>query len=198
MTKSRITAVELLAKLNADPEFVTKRAAEEDDRLRREAQLHQAEAPLIAELQGAGFRVQSAWDLANAPGSYPEAVPILLAHLQLPYPPVVREGIARALAVPEANIGWEILVRSYQEEVEPRVKSGLAVALAAAAGDERIDDIIALARERRYGPSRVLLLRAIGRSSIPGARSLLRELGEDPDLKREVRVILRRKKDVGR
>ena len=136
MTK-KITAAELMAKLNADPEFVGKRAREEEDRLEREAEYCLAEAPLVDELRAAGYRVSSAWDLVNTPDSYPTAVPILLAHLPRPYPAAVREGIARALAVREASCGWEVLTRLYRDEHEVRTTDG-AVAIAAAANDELI------------------------------------------------------------
>jgi hypothetical protein len=192
MTKKKITAAELMAKLNADPEFVANRARDEEARLKREAEYRLAEAPLVDELREAGFQVQSAWDLVNTPGSYPKAVPILLAHLPRPYPAAVREGIARALAVREASCGWDVLMRLYREEDEVRAKDGLAVAIAAAANDELIGDVIALARDTSQGPSRLLLLGALERSADPRARAALMELGTDPELKKEIQVILRR------
>jgi len=194
MTKKKITAAELMAKLNADPEFVAKRASEEEERLKREAEYRRAEAPLVDELQAAGYQVQSAWDLVNTPGSYPPAVPILLAHLPRPYPAAVREGIARALAVREASCGWDVLTRLYRNEHEVRVKDGLAVAIAAASNDELITDVIALARDTSQGPSRLLLLGALERSADPRARAALMDLGTDPDLTKEIQVILRRLK----
>lgn len=153
MKRKRITAAELMAELNADPEFVAKRQQREEELLEREAGYRRAEAPLVDELRTAGFEVDSAWDLVNTPGSYPKAVPILLAHLERPYPAAVREGIARALAVPDARAaGWSVLMRLFAEEREKRVKDGLAVALAAAADDQVIGDIIALARDPDTAP----------------------------------------------
>jgi hypothetical protein len=192
MTKKKLTAAELMAKLNADPEFVAKRAREEEERLKREAEYRRAEAPLVDELRAAGYQVQSAWDLVNTPGSYPKAVPILLAHLPRPYPAAVREGIARALAVREASCGWEVLTRLYRDEHEVRAKDGLAVAIAAAANDELICDVIALAQDPSQGPSRLLLLGALERSADPRARAALMDLGTDPDLAKEIQAILRR------
>jgi hypothetical protein len=171
---------------------------QEEERLKREAEYRHAEAPLVDELRAAGFQVQSAWDLVNTPGSYPKAVPILLAHLPRPYPAAVREGIARALAVREASCGWEVLTRLYQDEHEVRAKDGLAVAIAAAANDELISDVIALARDTSQGPSRLLLLGALERSADPRARAALMDLGTDPDLTKEIQVILRRLKRTKR
>ena len=199
MTKKKITAAELMAKLNADPEFVAKRAREEEARLKREAEYRLAEAPLVDELRAAGFQVQSAWDLVNTPGSYPKAVPILPAHLPRPYPAAVREGIARALAVRETKApGWNVLTSLYVDEPEDRVRSGLAAAIAAASDDEVIGDVIALARDARHGSSRLLLLSALERSADPRARAALMDLGTDPDLTKEIQVILRRLKRAKR
>ena len=89
----------------------------------------------------------------------PSALPILLEHLQRPYPAAVREGIARALAVRKASFAWGVLTHLYRSEQEVRVKDGLAVAICAVANAEVIDDLIALARDTRQGPSRLLLFR---------------------------------------
>jgi hypothetical protein len=172
--------------------MVASQRQQEEERLKREAEHRLAEAPLVDELRAAGFQVQSAWDLVNTPGSYPKAVPILLAHLSRPYPAAVREGIARALAVPEASSGWELLTRLYREEHEVRVKDGLAVAIAGAANGELIGDVIALARDTSQGPSRILLLNALRRSADPRGRAALMELATDPDLAKEIQVILKR------
>lgn len=192
MTKRKVIAADLMAKLNADPEFVAKRQREEEERLRREAGYRLAEAPLVNELRAAGYQVQSAWDLANTQGSYPEALPILVAHLPRPYPAPVREGIARALAVPEAKAAWDVLTRLYRQEQDGRPKDGLASAIAAAADDDVIGDVIALAHDTRNGSSRLLLLGALERSVDPRARAALMELGTDPDLTKEIKIILRR------
>jgi hypothetical protein len=192
MTNEKITAAELLAKLNADPEFVAARKREEEERQRREAAYRLAEAPLVEELLAADCQVQSVWDLVNTRSSYPKVVPILLRHVSLPYPPAILEGISRALAVPEAIAGWEDLKRLYRQEQVERVKDGLAVAIAGAADASAIADVVELARDRTHGPSRLLLLSALERSADPRARAALLDLATDPDLTKEVRVILKR------
>lgn len=198
MKKKRVTAAELMSRLNADPDFVEKQHQQEVERLRLEAEYRVAEAPLVNELRAAGFEVQSAWDLVNTRASYPKALPILLAHLPRPYPPAIREGIARALAVREASFGWDVLTRLYRGELEERVKDGLAVAIAGASNDDLVADVIALARDTSQGPSRVLLLGALEHSADPRARAALMDLGTDPDLTKEIQVILRRLKRARR
>lgn len=156
------------------------------------AEFRRAATPLINELKAAGFEVESPWDLVNTSEPYPEALPILLKHLQRPYPDAVREGIARALAVKPARFGWDVFKHLYKAEPEGRAKDGLAVAIGVTADDDMIDQVIALARDRRNGPSRLLLLRALEKSKDPRARAALMELGTDPDLQKEIPVILRR------
>lgn len=194
MTKKTVTAAELMAKLEADPAFVSKRANEEEARQKRADEWQRAEAPLVDELRAAEFMVESAWDLVNTSASYSKAVPILLAHLERPYPGPVREGIARALAIPEARVGWNVLTHLYAGEHDKRAKDGLAAAIAATADDNVIGDVVVLAKDPQHGPSRLLLLSALERSADPGARAALSDLGTDPDLRTEVQVILRRLK----
>lgn len=195
MTKKKsITAAELMAKLNADPNFVARRAEREEERLREEAELRRAEGPLLDELRAAGFRIDSVWDLVNTTAPYPEALPILLDHLPRSYPSAVRDGIARALAVAEAKFAWATLVRLYRAEQRGRMKDGLAVAIAAVSDDEAIGDVIALARETQHGPSRLLLLSALERSGEPRAKATLMDLRSDPELTEEIQVVLSRLK----
>ena len=192
--KKKVTAEEFLAQLNADPEYRKNRAEAEKMRAQRAADLSGAEAPLIEELQSVGVVVNSAWDLVNKSGEHPKVLPILLDHLQRPYPAPVREGIARALAVREAKFAWDRLKQLYQNEREARPKDGLAVALAAIADDKKIEDVIRLAKDATNGSSRVLLLSALERSRNPQAHKILTELESDQDLKKEIPIILRRLK----
>jgi hypothetical protein len=198
MTKKKITAAELMSKLNADPEFVAKRAREEEERLKRVEALRVEIAPVLDDLRVAGCSISSASDLMKPPypdaAPWPASIPVLLRHLQRDsYSADVRELVARALAVPETKApGWNSLTKLYIDEPEDRVRSGLAAAIAAAADDEVIGDVIALARDRRQGSSRLLLLSALERSADPRARAALMDLGTDPDLTKEIQVILRR------
>src|SRR3712207_4152728 len=93
------TAAELMTELESDPDYVARRRRRDRELQQRTATLREAEAPLVGDLHRAGFDVASAWDLANTSTPYPEALPVLVEHLQRPYPDRVREGIARALAV---------------------------------------------------------------------------------------------------
>ena len=157
-----------------------------------EAEFRLGEAPLVAELQAAGFQLESVRDLVDTPGSFTKAVPILLAHLTRPYPPAVREVIALALGDPEANCAWDALVRLIRSERDERVRHGLAVAIVIAANDDKIGDVIELARDPRLGASRIRLLSVLEHSADPRAQAALVDLGTDPDLVREIQDIFKR------
>jgi len=186
-----ISAEDLLAELEADQVYQAEIKRQDEELARKAAEWRRAEAPLVEELRGAGFEVESAWDLVNTSTPYPAALPILLEHLGRPYPDRVREGIARALAVRDARFGWETLVRLYRAEpVGSDAQDGLAVALAAASDDDVVDELISLAREPAHGESRILLLRGLKRSRAPQARAALEEFSGDPVLGQEARALL--------
>jgi hypothetical protein len=92
-----------MAELEADPAWVADRDARDEARAKQAAEWRRAEAPLLPDLAAVGFRVNSVRDLVNTAGPYPEALPMLLSHLQRSYPVQIREGIARALAMKGAS-----------------------------------------------------------------------------------------------
>lgn len=193
--KRPTTAAQLLSELEADPEFMRRQAQDDAENERRSLELARAEAPLLADLARAGRAVVSVWDLVNTREPYPEAIGVLLDHLERSYPEPVRDGIARALAVREARFAWGRLVHLFRREKNGQVKDGLAVAISAMADAEVIDDVIDLATDQRQGPARVLLLRALGRSSDPRAEAALTKLAKDGEVGPEARLLLKRRKN---
>lgn len=190
----RKTAAELMAELSADPSFVARQHEQEQARRKREAEFRRAETPLIDALERVDIHVQSVWDLANTASPYPNAVPILIEHLQRPYPERVREGIARALAVPDAIREWDALLRLFESEADSTttgVKWALGCALAAAATDDVINDVIRLLQDRSHGGNRIALISGLARSADPQARRALMEAGADPELATEVQRALK-------
>ncbi len=192
MTKKRqpITAAELMAKLQNDPEFLAQQKERERIRNEKTAARRETEKPLLAELRELGYVLETVWDLVNTATPYPIAIPVLLKHLPKPYPDRVREGIARALAVPVAKEEWDTLISEYIKakcENERGTKDGLAVAISAISDDTRINDLLGLIRDRQHGECRVLLLRGLKKSKLPEAKQALKELENDPDLEKEIK-----------
>jgi hypothetical protein len=104
------------------------------------------------------------------------------------------------LAVSEARGAWSTLVEEYRKapagigirgpgetkEFRLGTKDGLACALAAAATEDEMDDLVALAKDHSLGRSRLLLLWALKKSKSDVAKAALKELASDPDLKNEI------------
>jgi hypothetical protein len=176
--------------------------ARQQERSARSARLRVEEEPILADLRAVALDVESVWDLVNTSTRYSEAVPILLRHLLLPYSDRTREGIARSLAVAEpevckawptlveeyrkASVGWGIVAPGDTKEYRLGAKDGLACALAVAVTDETLADLIAIAKDRAHGESRVLLLSALRKSKNPLAKQAIEELANDPDLEKEI------------
>jgi hypothetical protein len=159
---------------------------------REEAEYAHAEEGLVQALRASGADVSSVWDLVNTKKVYPELVPILFSHLDLPYPDKVREGIARALAVPESRPRWNELVDRYLAETDTSthgMKWALHSAIAAAADATVLDGLIRLASDRRHGRNRALFIDALARIDNLRARAALEELAGDPDLTEDVRRV---------
>lgn len=155
-----MSAAELMAQLQSDPEFVRKNNARETQRRAVEAELRAEEAPILAELANAGVRVDSVWELVNANSSYTAVIPVLTKHLRLPYHPKVREGIARALTVREAQgVAGRVMLDELKRgnESSREVRWALANALTQAADVSMAEEIKVLAADAHYEDVREIL-----------------------------------------
>ena len=166
----------------------------EEERQQKVAEWRRAEVPVVEALRAAGLDVRSVWDLVNTKNRYSAAVPVLLEHVMKPYPERVREGIARALAVPEARSGWPILLEAFRREADTTtvgVKWALSLALGATGTDEMLDDVFALLRDKSLGENRVPLLQILCRSHDPRSVRMLNELKDDKSIGRDAKLALR-------
>lgn len=194
--KKRKTAAELIAELEMNPAYMERRQRQDEMRRLRAEELARAEAPLVQELRAAGAEVSSVWDLVNTSRPYPKLVPILLDHIDHEYPERIREGVARALAVPEARVGWDKLVNLYlslSERHAQGLKWPLHLAIAAAADVSVVDTLIRLAVDKRHGENRSFFVDALARINDPRARAALAELSEDPEVADGMRRIRRKR-----
>ncbi|MEQ1967455.1 hypothetical protein ABLA30_10580 [Xenorhabdus nematophila] len=191
-----------------------------DSAARREAQEKQREAELaeyrkrikeeqkflIEDLHSVGVHVEFVWDLLQ-PGAIalqPQAIPVLLRHVQLPYSDLTTEGIARALGVKEAQDAWPVLVDVYKKtqegwgirepgdtkELRLGAKDGLAVALSDIVTPQTLGELISLARDPTNGNSRILLLGALQKRRNKNAQvqAALAELIHDPVLTTQISI----------
>lgn len=188
-----MTAAELMATLEGDEAYQRKTKEAEAVRQARAAELQHAEEPIVADLRSAGVEVESVWDLVNTSTPYPEALPVLLRHLERGgYPDRVMESLGRALAVGPAAFAWDTFRRLYLGAHGRGEEEGLAVALSASATVDHLDGLIALLDEAG-GDTRIHLLRAIKRVGGIRGRHLLESLRSDSTFGREARALLKAK-----
>lgn len=190
-----ITATELMAILDNDPEYQRRMAAAEAERQVRVRALSKAEQPVVLDLRDAGVQVDSVWDLVNTSVPYPAALPVLMEHQERGgYPERVMESLGRALAVKPSVVFWERLKSCWLNARDPGEEDGTAVALAACAGKEHLDDMIGFLSIEERGESRLYFIRPIlkvggvlGRETVEGLRS-------DPVFGKEAAALLKRRR----
>jgi hypothetical protein len=125
-------AKDFLNNLNKYPEFLRQKAAREAQVASQREADRVIERDLLSSLADIGLRVQSVWDLVNSSDPYPAAIPILMEHLRIAYPDRVREGIARALTVPDADSFFGELIDlfcSLSDHQYPRTKWAIGNAI---------------------------------------------------------------------
>lgn len=98
----------------------------------------------------------------------------------------------RALAVEPASVYWERLRDLYLRAAGPDEEEGLAVALAASATVEHIDELLALLNENSRGDSRILFIGAVLRVGGNRGREVVETLRSDPLFGKEALALLRR------
>jgi len=195
--RKALTAREFLAQRPdgpPDPEVRARLQRQADERRTRQLEYARAAQPLNADLAAVGYPVSSVWDLVNIRDDYPAALPVLVRHLTRPYPPVIRDGIARALAVGRARFAWDVVYEQFINEQERTVKDGLAVALSGMVDRAHLPAMLDLLRDRSHGPSRLLLIIGVQRLRDPRGTKALEELADDPDLRKQIEIIHHRKR----
>lgn len=187
-----ISATELMARLEQDEDYQRRKAVAVAERRERLRASREAQQPIAAALRGVGVEAASVWELMNTAEPYPDALPVLMDHLeQGGYPDRVMEGLGRALAVKPAVVYWNRLKALYLAPRSPGEEDGVAVALAACATKAQLDDLIGLLALSERGQSRIYFLRPI--LKVGGARglALVTGLQDDPVFGTEARERLK-------
>lgn len=181
--------------LRDDPDY---RAEVEDADAKRAAtaqRLREAERPIVADLNAAGMSVESVWDLVNTADPYPEALPILLRHLERGgYPDRVMESLGRSLAVKPSVAFWDRLKTLYLAPRSAGDEDGAAVALAACATKAQLDDLVTFLSLDERGDTRIYFLRPIKKLGGDAGQQLLESLRNDRTFGREATALLDRKR----
>jgi len=191
--RAGITATELMARLEADPDYQRKVATAEAERRERARLLSEAERPIVEALRDVGVPVDSVWDLVNTSEPYASALPVLMEHLERGgYPPRVMESLGRALAVKPSVVYWERLKACWLDARDAGEEDGAAVALAACATEAQLDDLLGFLAQERRGQSRIYFIRPILRVGGEAGRRLVEGLRDDPVFGKEATALLRR------
>ena len=168
MKKPRMTAAELMAELNQNPEFVARQRELEERTRRNVEEYREAAAPLLDELAAAGFVVQSVSELHQRRFNYERAVPTLLKWLPLMSNPRVKESIVRALSVPFAQQAAPLLIEEFrrvdaeQGGEQAGLKWAVGNALDVVASDDVIEAMVDLATDKRHGKAREMVVSGLG------------------------------------
>lgn len=156
-----------------------------------EAEFERAEKPLTDDLHAAGVEVDSVWDLGPDQCRYPEALPVLIDHLERGgYPDLTTNRIGQALHVRQAVVYWDRLRAIYLNPRNPAEEEAAAIALSGSAGAAQLDDLISFVNMGERGDSRIYFLRSIRRIGRKRVQDLFERLRTDPVLGVEATRIL--------
>ncbi|MEC9067668.1 MAG: hypothetical protein VX569_10360 [Pseudomonadota bacterium] len=154
------TLAEIMAELHADPVWVAREEQRERERQKLAEEYDRDVAPVVADLAKRGIYVRSLGEFINTSESYPEAIPVLLEHLQRDYPLRIRESIIRSLTVREARgEGARIMLAEFRNSGNEhhQIRWAMANAFDVIADAEMIPELEELAaRERDDSVARML------------------------------------------
>lgn len=153
--------------LSKDPKYLAAMEVSERQRAALRESLNAQQKPLVDAICVAWRPVRSIDDLVHTAESYPEAVPILAAHLQRPYHPLIREAIARALSVKEARgKPARVVLEQLKQLAQPNdaqedcYRFALVNALVTIGDASMIEDVDRMLHDTRYAKVRTRLERA--------------------------------------
>lgn len=186
MKKPQRTAADLMARLKRDPKYQAREQEKEHARQARIAVTREAGAPVVKELVAAGFSVNAVADLHNKRLDYHAAIPILLAWLPKVQNLDVKQDIVRCLSVPYAKpLAAGPLIdefRRAEDESPTGLRWVIGNALEVVADDAVLTDMMELARDRRYGKAREMLVAGLGNMSDERVIPLLLDLLKDDEV----------------
>jgi HEAT repeat protein len=156
-----------------------------DSRLR---QNKVASEPVLRELQTAGFDVARIADLRHFVRDYTAAIPVLVKWLAVVENSAVKSDIVRCLSLPTQKRLAPFLIEEYRrassDTLEQRdFRVAVANGLEILADDAIFDAIVELSQDKQGGPSRVLLVLALGKMTNPSAVQVLTSLLDDPEVR---------------
>jgi hypothetical protein len=139
---------------------------------------------LTDELAEVGIKISNIYDLVNTKSKYPKAIPILIKHLQLNYSDKIKEGIVRALTVPEAKgLIVPLLIKEYLQlpNDKENLKWVIGNAVNVTITKSEVADIFPIVLNKENGLSRQMFVAALGKVKADSVKDVLLRLVNDDD-----------------
>jgi hypothetical protein len=179
------TAAELEAVLKKDPDYQERIALKDRERSRTIADIELNSRPVLDDLEKIGINVTSLDELRTGCSRYEEAIPVLVSWLRVTESDKVKEALVRTLSVPWADTAEAPLVDlflSLDSDRQHALKWAIGNALSVLAAKKNLDRLIEIARDRRHGTTRQMVV--LGLANIPDERSesALIDLLADPEV----------------
>ncbi|PUV21080.1 MULTISPECIES: hypothetical protein [Sphingobacterium] len=164
----------------------TKEEIEETLLLAKQIELERAKEyqGLIDELAVLDIKINSIWDLVNTKSKYPKAIPILMKYLPLVNYVRNKEGIVRALTVPEAKgIVVPLLIREYLQlsNDKENLKWVIGNAVNVTITKSEVANIFPIVLNKENGLSRQMFVSALGKIKAENVKDVLLRLVNDDD-----------------
>jgi len=143
------------------------------------------EQPILAELRALGLDVEHIQDLYNRPLDYRPAMPLLVSWIPRVEDETVKEMLVRAVTDRAARgIAGPTLIDAFEraDDYADSFRWAVGNALETVAEPGILDAMIRLARERRYGKAREMVVLGLGRIKRPEAVRTLIDLLDDPEV----------------
>ncbi len=183
--RRRTTAGELANRLRQDPAYLARVEEQEKQRQSRAEEHAKVAAPIISELQEAGYGIRSLDELRLSGTRYTSAVPILLKWLSRISAADVKESIVRTLSVPWAKpLAAKPLIQEFHSVPKDAhlLRWAIGNALEVIADDSVSDDIITIVSDPANGIARQMFVLALSKVRNPKAIEVLINLLKDDEV----------------
>jgi hypothetical protein len=192
------TAKALLDRLQHDPSFLERSRDKERRRALEAEAFARASAPIVADLNRAGYEVQTIDELRHSGKRYSDAVPILLKWLEASSLDV-KEDIVRTLSVPWARpAASQAMVDEFRrlplasDPTGTGVRWAIGNALEVLADQSIIEEMMSIATDSRYGVARQMVVLGLARPRDPRVIGTLISLLDDQEVAGHAAVALGR------
>jgi hypothetical protein len=173
--------------------------SKDDRRMEAIAKTRQELAPVIKDLQQAGYKFNSLDDLRDSGLKYQSAIPILLFWLPQVPSPDSKESIVRALSVPWAKpAAGPVLLGEFEKAPKHAelLRWAIGNALEVVAEPSLASKIIELVKDKDNGSARDMAVLALGKIRQPKVIEALIELLDDEEVAGHAIMALRKLKAV--